>query len=442
MGTSRLGPNEISLMDRPAEITSSPNVVHTRIPDNLDTDDSDHDLELGDSNVPASGVPLWTLWPGKNKFFCAGRLMTGPENVAFLVTCGLITAPTLFFIGFVCPGLIHRNSVFLFCPLLALVGLVCMLGTLTICHTSDPGIIPREPAPTKRPSRILNKKLADNSIERWRWCDTCNVYRPPRCHHCSDCDNCVDGFDHHCPWVGNCIAARNYRFFFLFLLSTTVMLLFVFGMSLYYFMVIKNDSSDIAETIGNAPVALGLMIYCGVVFLPVLCLASYHCNIISSGQTTKEEVKRLHESSVNVHDHGCCSNWKVTLFGAVTATRLPDLRAVVNQASWTNEDEVDDAEVHSLMGSGSDEKGGTEIEMNTISSPSPPPYGDSPAVSDHAEEISVSPMGSPMESPMSPMSVSHAPRPSPMEISDSSVVSPETSTDVNDSPPTTRRPTS
>lgn len=53
-------------------------------------------------------------------------------------------------------------------------------------------------------------------------CKKCNSVKPPRCHHCSICKKCVLKMDHHCPWLANCVGLHNYRYFYCFLLWTTI----------------------------------------------------------------------------------------------------------------------------------------------------------------------------------------------------------------------------
>jgi hypothetical protein len=48
------------------------------------------------------------------------------------------------------------------------------------------------------------------------------IVRPLRSKHCSICDRCVEHFDHHCPWIGNCVGKKNKWDFFVFLTVETV----------------------------------------------------------------------------------------------------------------------------------------------------------------------------------------------------------------------------
>lgn len=47
-------------------------------------------------------------------------------------------------------------------------------------------------------------------------------HKPPGTSHCSTCERCVVGYDHHCWWLGNCVAASNHIGFLRFLILAAI----------------------------------------------------------------------------------------------------------------------------------------------------------------------------------------------------------------------------
>lgn len=100
---------------------------------------------------------------------------------------------------------------------------------------SDPGILSRPSdvdflvsALSSTQSNNLSFQKLMQVIDPLHLCPECLVIKTPRSRHCSVCNKCVERYDHHCPWVNNCVGIRNHRDFMIFLSATVLSILAAF----------------------------------------------------------------------------------------------------------------------------------------------------------------------------------------------------------------------
>ncbi|XP_067930855.1 palmitoyltransferase ZDHHC17-like [Watersipora subatra] len=130
------------------------------------------------------------------------------------------------------------------------------------------------------------------------FCSTCILRKPLRSKHCSICDKCVAMFDHHCPWIYNCVGASNVRYFVLYLTYLIGMILWcAYGCITFWLNgcgMASLGMHDIIDVIRCSPWVSWIFLHCCVhlVFVGIL-LSNMVYQIAYLGITTNENINKF-----------------------------------------------------------------------------------------------------------------------------------------------------
>ena len=301
-------------------------------------------------------VDDYKKWEGDNYFPFRGRMIEGPCGFRPSLLTGLILSiPVLLFLLF--------NSKYLIITVFVIILYIITMILLLLVSFNDPGIIRR----FKSEDNILMARkdiyiFQLGHIRKYKFCSTCSIIRPTRSTHCSDCNNCVEKFDHHCPWVGNCTGKRNYKYFFIFLILINILIVFlVIVSSVYIYKAIYDNISNnknlpknqqkeniISYALSEVSSFIYIIIYSAISLLFIVGLLFYHIKLISKNITTKEDLKNYWDNPAgNPFYRNKIYNWKNALFPLIKKYSILNiLRKEVNDVLFLPNEEEENTNIN------------------------------------------------------------------------------------------------
>ncbi|KAA8522944.1 hypothetical protein F0562_009367 [Nyssa sinensis] len=203
---------------------------------------------------------------------------------------------------------------------------VVMASNLPKCSSKDPGFIRmkvHDPQNMKDDEPLLKIEINNPALLAGNWsqlCATCKIVRPLRAKHCSTCDRCVEQFDHHCPWVSNCIGKKNKWDFFLFLILEVLAMLITGAVTLTRVLTDPTAPSSFGAWMNHAGSqhigAITFLVADFFLFSGVAVLTAVQASQIARNITTNEMANAMRYSYLrgpggrfrNPYDHGIKKN--------------------------------------------------------------------------------------------------------------------------------------
>lgn len=166
-------------------------------------------------------------------------------------------------------------------------------SSFIVCITRDPGVV-QQPEPSDEDTQALLTPADDDFLSPGKWCRKCWGPKPERTHHCSTCGRCVLKMDHHCPWMASkCIGYNTYPAFVHFLVSCTLLALYIAVVSIFALIYAFSNPYALAEP-SSTPIHEIFLAFDGLIFSLVMgSFLGYHIYLISTNQTTVENISHF-----------------------------------------------------------------------------------------------------------------------------------------------------
>ncbi|KAK3003905.1 hypothetical protein RJ639_018641 [Escallonia herrerae] len=281
------------------------------------------------------------VWPGNNVFFFRGRLICGPDPRGLLLTAVSIGLSSWIFAVYVANELPNHSGLVI---TISVILTIIVLVNLILVSMIDPGIVPRNDQPfvfdeigssdRTRKKRVINI----NGVElKLKYCRVCKIYRPPRSCHCAVCDNCMENFDHHCPWIGQCIGlvhiaenpAPSCYIYSLPIIIALVFFAYIFAFSCWrVHQRMSQTGTGIFSMLRNRHEILALASFSSAAIAFLGGLTCYHAYLIAMNQTAYENFRQRYFGSRNPYDKGILNNIMEILIMRLPPSRV-DFRAEV-----------------------------------------------------------------------------------------------------------------